>query len=441
MKSAVVIFSDDFRIKDNPALFNATLGGDKIIPLFVYDENYLGRKLGSASKVFLYNVLKSFSAILEKKYSVNLIIRKGNLIEEIKKINKIVEFDSIYFNRSYSRAQIDLESQIAKNFLEKKIYSYKAKVIFEPHEIKNKNNESYKVFTYFFKECLKNLNLIGEVLPEPKKINSIKNIQSLSLDDLDLIPPNQGKWPVNIVNDWSFDYYEIEKNANKFLEKKIESYNNDRNYLSLDATSKLSPYFRFGMMSPRLIFCAAQNYKNSYQFLSEIGWREFAYNAAYYNQNIHQEELKDPYKNFQWENNKAFLKKWQYFATGFDIIDAAMAELYYTGTMHNRARMIVASFLIKDLLVDWRLGEQWFWDCLFDADWAVNPFSWQWVFGSGYDAAPYFRIFNPHLQSEKFDKDKIYIKKWLKDKGKTIPIVDHDQRKKITLEIYKKTLR
>ena len=422
-KVAVVLFSDDFRIKDNPAFYNANLSDYKIIPLFIYNSNYLGREIGEASKVFLHFILKNFSNLLFLKYGQKLIIKNGDVIAIIKDIQKEIPFETIFFNHSYTEFQIKVENEIKNNFSCK---SFKAKLIFEPTQIRE-----LKVFTPFWKECLKNIHDVGEVLPEPSSVD-MQNCSSILLEDLNLLP--KLNWWKDMHSFWNFDYQKINSDYELFFQNKIENYKETRNSLDLDGVSKFSPYIRFGVFSVRDLFLRSLN--RSPAFNSEIGWREFAFHTLFKNQNLSSKEVKSEFSNFLWDNNKNFLLKWQKGETGEDIVDAGMKELWKTGFMHGRARMICASFVIKDLLIDWKIGEKWFWDCLIDACPAVNPFSWQWVFGSGYDSAPYFRIFNPKLQKEKFDPSGTYVKKW-NTKPKLIGIVNHDVCKKEALLRYK----
>jgi deoxyribodipyrimidine photo-lyase len=416
---AVVLFSDDLRLEDNPALFYAVSQGYQILPLFIYNANYLGRELGEASKVFLHNILKSFNLELNH----NLTIKKGDVIEVLSQIQQEVGFKKIFFNRSYVKTQIDAEEKIAKHFSHQ---SFKAKLIFEPSEVRQ-----IKVFTPFWKECLSKIDTISKPLPAPKELDFIK-ISSLKLAELNLLP--KINWWQKCLSHWSFSYQEISQKVNNFFDKKSHLYAEKRNNLHEDGVSYFSPYIRFGVLSPRILFW--KGYEKSTIFTSELGWREFAFHTLFYNQDLWRKELKPEYQAFEWDDNENILKKWQKGETGEEIIDASMNELWETGFMHNRARMISASFLIKDLLTNWRKGEEWFWNCLFDACPAVNPFSWQWVFGSGYDASPYFRVFNPKLQQEKFDPQRVYVKKWLKKAS--FPIVDHEVQRKICLERYKK---
>lgn len=439
MKTAIVIFSDDFRIEDNPALYFACKNYENIILLYCYNENYLGRKLGSSAKVFLFYVLKSFDNLLKKNYNINLIFKEGNIIKVLQEISQKMKIDGIYFNHSYTKEQIEIEDKIKNEFERIEIISYKAKLLFEPWEIKvQSTGDYYKVFTPFSKECLRSLSLISKTLKKPDLISSQHNITSLAIEDLNLLPKNEGNWHNEMIKFWTFDYEEIKNNFNLFVKDKLHQYRVNRNFPNENCNAKISPYLRFGVLSVRKCFnlIPIDYIISDNQFTLEILWREFAYHVMFYNQNIANEELKKNYKNFQWNKNEDFFKKWKEGKTGFEIVDAGMRELWITGFMHNRIRMIVASFLTKDLLLNWKLGEQWFWETLVDADVAVNPFSWQWTFGSGFDAAPYFRIFNPNLQQERFDQKKEYCKKWLNNTEKE-RTVDHDIQRKIALERYK----
>ena len=428
---SIVLFSDDFRIEDNPALYNASLQSSKIIPVYIYNEDYVGRKIGAASKVFLFSVLNSFSNLLKEEYGCNLIIRKGAKIEELKNITKETGAKKIFFNKSYTAKEVALEDEMKGNF---ECESFKAKVIFDPTEIRE-----IKVFTPFWKECLRHSEVVRAVLPKPNHIKAFEGLKSLKIEDLNLLPKQ--KWATDLLQCWEFNYHKINNNLKYFIKNKLKNYKDERNIPSLNSTSKLSAYIRFGVISVNSIFHEVVG-KSDF-FASELGWREFAFSSMFrmhktllhVKQNLWEEELKPEFKNFKFDANSHFLEKWQKGETGEPLVDAGMKELWYTGYMHNRVRMIAASFLIKDLLINWKNGEAWFWDTLCDACPAVNPFSWQWVFGSGYDASPFFRIFNPSLQMEKFDPESKYINKW---NNKTcIPLVNHEESRKLALIRYK----
>jgi deoxyribodipyrimidine photo-lyase len=284
--------------------------------------------------------------------------------------------------------------------------------------------------------------LLRPLSPHPESFQGIE-IASLKIDDLNLLPVNQGDWHIKLAKFHIFDYDVIEQSFDNFINSKLKLYEQDRNNLESNSNAIISHYLRFGILSPRVCFHKALlSTGGANQFLLELLWREFAYYTLFFNKNIAKDEIKQPYSKFHWDNNSSFIEKWKKSQTGYDIVDAAMNELYTTGLMHGRARMITASFFIKDLLCDWRLGEEWFWDTLVDADPAINPFSWQWVFGSGLDAAPYFRIFNPQTQAQRFDPNLSYRKKWL-----NLPtynhynqIISHEIQRDIAMQRYKKIL-
>jgi deoxyribodipyrimidine photo-lyase len=458
MSTAIVLFCDDFRVVDNPALYYACEKYDNIIPLYIYKKDYLGRDLGSAASVFLHHVILSFDDLLKKEYNINLVIKSGELIDIIDEIIADNKIDAIYFNESYSKHQIEMESSIKKKYKDIDVKSFIAKILFHPDSIKNKSRNNFQVFTPFSKECILNEDKIGNILEKPLKIKSVHNLRSLNFNDLNLLPQMEGNWHEKIISHWSFNYDDIEKKYLDFVDNKIQNYASDRNIPSINGTSKISPYLRFGILSPKWCYKIASfrhkingyelphntyikdgekvSIKNN-QFILELLWREFAYHSAFYFDDIHLMEIKSQYSAFSWKNDLVLFEKWKNSSTGFDIVDAGMGEIWNTGYMHNRVRMIVASFLIKDLLVDWRIGEQYFWDTLVDADYAINPFSWQWVFGSGLDAAPYFRIFNPDLQAEKFDPNLEYRKKWLDKKGVMLRCIDHNVQKDVAMKLYK----
>jgi deoxyribodipyrimidine photo-lyase len=435
MSVAVVLFSDDFRINDNQAFHCAVEENQIVIPIYIYNENYLGRPLGAASKVFLHYTLLSFDKLLNTEYNIRLIIRSGDYIEQLKKLFLENKFDQIYFNRSYSNAQIQVEQNIKDSFKSIQVKDFKAKTLFDPWDIMTGQDSYFKVFTPFSKQCLRKTDLIGKIFSKPVKNISSVVLESIDINDLNLLPKNQGEWYKNVVKDLTFNHDEIESNYISFVNN-IDEYPAARNNPALNKTSKISQYLRFGLISPRLCFDIAFIAAGEYnQFILELLWREFAFHVMYYNQDIHLYELKQNYSHFKWDHNPIFIKKWQKGQTGFPIVDAGMKELNQTGLMHNRVRMITASFLIKDLLTDWRIGEEYFWDRLIDACPAVNPFSWQWVFGSGFDAAPYFRIFNPELQQKRFDPEYQYCNKWIKNNSEQI--VKHDIQKNIAMQRYK----
>jgi deoxyribodipyrimidine photo-lyase len=277
----------------------------------------------------LHKVLESFNSLLKKEYGVNLIIKKGNSVDAIKEILNQTPLHGVYFNHSYTLKQIQNEALIRNEFKHLDVQSFKAKVLFEPWEIKTLKNEYFRVFTPFSKECIKKIDLIQEAFPKPLQISNNINLESVSLEELNLLPKNEGNWYENILKHWNFEHYEIERNFMDFINQKVNFYSENRNIPAKNGNANISPYLRFGMLSPKFCFQAASIMTSSYnnQFNLELLWREFAYHVAYYNHNIATQELKEEYGKFIWDNDPEFLKKWQQDKTGFDIMDARMNEL------------------------------------------------------------------------------------------------------------------
>ncbi len=471
-KSALILFDCDLRIIDNPAFFHALKNHQKILPLFILDEKNK-RKFGGASKWFLHNALEALSEKLENKYSLKLILKKGDSLKILEEIFTTKKIAAIYYNKLCEPYNIKLQNHI-KELSEKNsiaVFDFKSQTLFDFDAIKTQAGSHFKVFTPFFNECKKNFDKIEKLLPEPSS-HEISGLNEFLSDDLELLPKKN--WADNFTKNWIFDYKKIQKNLDDFCSKKILNYKQARDIPDLGGTSKISPYLSFGMISPKQIFWQIQNFvitqnktndENINQYLAELCWREFCHHLLFHFPQLPTKSFKKEFDKFPWQKNDELLKKWQKGQTGYPIVDAGMRELWISGTMHNRVRMIVASFLIKDLMIDWREGEEWFWDCLVDANLANNVANWQWVAGSGADAAPYFRIFNPTLQGERFDSEGNYVRKWLPEiaklpnkfihkpwladkktleyckielgKNYPKPIVDHAKARELALAVFK----
>lgn len=468
-KTALILFSLDLRESNNPAFFYAAKNCQEILPLFIFDEKNL-RKNGQASKWFLHHVLEDFSKNLAEKFHLKLLQKKGDSLEILAQIFAAKKIDEIYFNNQLEPDAAKLQLAV-KNLAEKNsvtVFSFDSQTLFHPSEINTGTKTPFKVFTPFWKECLRNVKKIAAPLPAPNTA-LVQLEHNFKSDDLKLLP--QKNWAKKFEGIWQFDAKKIRKNLSQFLDEKISNYKAARDFPSIEGTSQISPYLHFGVISIQEIFFAALQKTPSAgltQFLAELGWREFCHHLLFHFPNLPTKNFQQKFDKFPWlddANAAPLLQKWQMGKTGFPIVDAGMRELWATGFMHNRVRMIVASFLVKDLLVDWKKGEEWFWDCLLDANLANNVANWQWVAGSGADAAPYFRIFNPTLQGERFDEEGIYVKKWLPELkklpkkfihapwladektlefcgvelGKTYPkpMLDHAKAREMALLIYK----
>jgi len=297
--------------------------------------------------------------------------------------------------------------------------SFNSLLLWEPWEVLKSDKTPYKVFTPFYRKGCMKASFPREPLPVPEKLSLIKDINSSSIEKLGLLPVI--KWYSSLENHWKIGEENAQDVLKNFLEGNLDKYKESRNFPTKNHTSHLSPYLHFGEISPNQIWYKTQ-YKrllgpsldnDADRFLSELGWREFSYYMLYHFPDIPTQNLQKKFDQFPWQSNTELLQSWQKGQTGYPIIDAGMRELWQTGYMNNRVRMIVGSFLTKNLLLDWRHGAAWFWDCLVDADLANNSASWQWVAGTGVDPAPYFRIFNPIIQGEKFDPEGTYTRRFI----------------------------
>lgn len=412
-KTAIIWFRQDLRINDNPAFAYALENFDSILGLYIHDKK--PRESGGASKWFLHYTLENFSNSLKNSHKVDLIFKKGDSEKILEKVINEVNPDGVFWNRIYEPENIKRDKKIKETIKKAEIdvKSFNGSLLVEPWQIKNGSGEYYKVFTSFYKKAISDHKPREIIENSKKQSKSLRtNITSLKLEELNLLP-QKPDWSKKMLDYWNFGEEAAAENLDEFLNGKVSDYKNNRDIPSIEGTSKLSPYLHFGVISPHQIFHKAENLKNSEKFISEIYWREFSYNLMFNFEKMDQENFRPEFDNFPWQNNKEFLHKWQSGNTGYPIVDAGMRELWETGWMHNRVRMIVGSFLTKHLLTHWKAGEKWFWDTLVDASPANNTASWQWIAGCGADAAPYFRIFNPVKQGEKFDPDGDYVKRWV----------------------------
>ncbi|MDG1436169.1 MAG: deoxyribodipyrimidine photo-lyase [Rickettsiaceae bacterium] len=415
MIKSICWFRQDLRIHDNPALYNASKEGE-VLPLYILDEDLPSEEaLGAASKVWLHHSLES----LNKNLDSNLIVKKGKPAEILMELVDLYSIDDIHWNRCYEPSSINRDKAIKKIFEEKGIdtKSYNGSLLWEPWDVLKDDGTPYKIFTPFYRRASLNGPELREVLPKPKKISYIGEESPTNISDLGLLPSIE--WNKKIEGIWSIGEDVAYKRLDSFLEDGLEGYREGRNFPSKNNVSCLSPYLHFGEISPNYIWNKVSSQKNNYyiqdteHFCSEIAWREFSYYLLYHFPGLPKHNLNQKFNVFPWQEDEHLLKLWQRGKTGIPIIDAGMRQLWETGYMHNRVRMIVASFLVKNLLINWRCGAKWFWDCLVDADLANNSASWQWVAGCGTDASPYFRIFNPVTQAQKFDPEGEYIRKYV----------------------------
>jgi deoxyribodipyrimidine photo-lyase len=429
-KPIIVWFRDDLRLADQPALAAAKAHGGPVLCVYVLDEVSAGlRPLGGASRWWLHHSLEQLAASLSK-IGARLDLLKGASDQIIPKLAQAVGADHVVWTRRYGAAEIALDSKI-KTLLKQQgvtAESFKGQLLFEPWELQTKAGGPFKVFTPFWRAAL----ALGDgeaPLKAPTKLNGLDwdaaSGKTQSLASLKLLP-TKPDWAGGLRKSWQVGEAGARARLSDFLEVGLAHYAEERDRADRDSTSRLSPHLRFGEISPKQILWAARHAgmagsigpRNVDKFVAEIGWREFSYHLLYHFPKLREDNFQPRFDDFPWgKANKKTLSLWHKGQTGYPIVDAGMRELWQTGTMHNRVRMIVASFLIKHLMIDWREGEDWFWDTLCDADPASNPASWQWVAGSGADAAPYFRIFNPIIQGEKFDPDGLYVRRYVPELG------------------------
>ncbi len=403
-------FRQDLRISDNPGLF-AAAQNSKILPIYILDDNEAGiSKMGEASKWWLHHSLNSLNQSLDNKLNTYI----GNAKEIILKLIKEHNVTGIYWNKCYEpwRIEQDKNIEIMLKSMNIACKSFNASLLWQPEEIATQDNKAYKVYTPFYRKCLQT-KLHRDIIPIPNQLELIKDT---SIEKLKLLPDIE--WYKEMEESWKIGEEAAQAKLTNFINKGLAGYEEGRNFPAQRHTSQLSPHLHFGEISPNQIWQKAVQSKDNECFLKEIVWREFSYYLLYHFPELPRKNFQTKFDNFPWLDDKKLLKAWQQGKTGYPIVDAGMRELWQTGYMHNRVRMIVGSFLVKNLLLHWHHGEEWFWDCLVDADLASNSASWQWVAGSGADAAPYFRIFNPILQGEKFDKDGEYTRKFVPELAK-----------------------
>ncbi|ADE54924.1 cryptochrome/photolyase family protein [Coraliomargarita akajimensis] len=415
---AIVWFRNDLRFSDNAALAAAIAEGNAILPVFIRDQVSEGRwPMGAASKWWLHESLKRFAQSWNS-CGGDLIFRNGDSLAELRAIAAESGATSIYWNRRYEGHLREQDAQIKRELFEDglEVKSYNSSLLNEPHTIGNKEGRPYKVYTPYFK-AVKDRPVARPVVPDLTAMAFPDELpQSLALDALDLLPSNQ--WYRKFESKWEPSEEGAKQQVDEFLSLRVERYDTDRDRPDLDGTSALSPYLHFGQIGPRqlvheLELRADLEEQGPFIFLKEIYWREFAYNVLYHFPRTAESPLQPQYESFPWEQNADLLSLWKRGKTGYPIVDAGMRQLWQTGWMHNRVRMIVSSLLVKHLLQDWKEGARWFWDTLVDADLASNTLGWQWSGGCGADAAPYFRIFNPMIQGKKFDPEALYVRRFV----------------------------
>jgi deoxyribodipyrimidine photo-lyase len=437
---AIVWFRDDQRLADNPALATAAQSRRPLVCLYVHDEESDGiRALGGAARWWLSGSLAALQQDLARRGGTLTILR-GPAGETIEALAKEVGAGAVYWNRRYDQPGQTIDSRIKAALRQKDIFveSFNGHLLREPWSVTSRAGTPFRVFTAYWRAASA-LGAPAAPLAIPKALRFHALPESLSartvvLDDLAL-EPRTPDWAGSLRAAWQRSEAAAQARLGAFLETGLAGYASRRDSPAEPATSRLSPYLRFGNISARQVWHAVNaalatnatpaRQADADKFLTELGWRDFCYHLLHDFPDLGRRNVRAEFDALPWRVDHASLRAWQRGSTGYPIVDAGMRELWATGTMHNRVRMIAASFLVKDLLIDWRDGEAWFWDTLVDADPANNPANWQWVAGSGADAAPYFRIFNPILQGEKFDPDGVYVKRWVPELARLPPALLH----------------
>lgn len=467
----IMWFRGDLRLADNPALLSACATGTPVLPVFVYDESATTRPLGGAARWWLDKSLKALSSDL-REFGVQLILGRGVALDVLSSLVAETGARQIVWNRLYDPGSVARDREIKESLSAAGVScrSFNAGLLNEPWEISTGAGGPFKVFSAFWRQAEPRA-AASNPLPKPHSISPFRG--AVVGDQLEAwsLHPRTPDWSGGF-RCWTPGEDGAQRQLQRFIQDGLEHYVVARDRPDQNGTSRLSPHLRFGEIGPRQAWAAARdaaalgvNGRAVETFQKELGWREFNYHLLFNFPQTVNNNLNARFDRFPWRSAPEELTAWREGRTGFPIVDAGMRQLWATGWMHNRVRMIVASFLIKDLLIDWRDGEAWFWDTLVDADIASNVGGWQWVAGTGADAAPYFRVFNPVLQGEKFDADGAYVRRWAPELkrlpsgaihapwrvdpeslkraevrlGVTYPspIVDHAKARDRALEIYK----
>jgi deoxyribodipyrimidine photo-lyase len=423
MSPTIVWFRQDLRLADNPALRAACERGAPVIPLYIWAPEEEGDwPPGGASRFWLHHSLYSLDESLRRLGS-RLVIRHGPTLPTLFDLIRGTGADGVFWNRRYEPPIVERDTRLKHSLMEAGVQavSCKSALMFEPHEVRTGAGAPFKVFTPFWRQCLKQPEAQAP-LPAPASMAAPGRWpDSLPLQTLRLEP--RIRWGENIRRHWRIGEQGAQQRLHDFIADDVDRYTQMRDRPDIRGVSRLSPFLHFGELSPRQVWTAVSRREQAAGrmtvsaaaagFLRQLIWREFAHHLLVHFPATGTQPLRQQFAAFPWHDNAAALKRWERGQTGYPIVDAGMRELWTIGWMHNRVRMIVASFLVKDLLVHWLHGARWFWDTLVDADLANNTLGWQWTAGCGADAAPYFRIFNPVTQARRFDPDGAYVRKWV----------------------------
>ena len=423
----LVWFQSDLRLADHRALQAALAAGAPVIPVFILDDSAAGSWVpGGASRWWLHGSLASLARDLEHRGS-RLILRRGGTLAELHKLVTETGALAVHFSRRYEPAARMLEDEVKSGLdpIGVACKRFGGSLLFEPESVRSKTNDVYKVFTPFWRAaCAGDTPRLAAAAPKRLPTPATWPVSD-KLETWGLLPTSPD-WAGGLRDGWTPGETGAQEQLTLFMADALTAYKEDRDRPDRPGTSRLSPHLHFGEISPAMIWHeikATQTMQprteaSAAKFLAEIGWREFSYHLLFNFPHLPETAFRADFAGFPWRDDAARLRAWQRGETGYPIVDAGMRQLRQTGWMHNRVRMVVASFLVKHLLIPWQAGEAWFWDNLVDADLASNAASWQWVAGCGADAAPYFRIFNPMTQGEKFDPDGGYVRTFVPELAK-----------------------
>jgi len=417
---ALVLFRNDLRVADNGALWAASQTDKPVLAVYIHGEEGKGfRAHGGASLWWRHHSLKALDTKL-RNLGIRFVLQRGTTRRIVDELIERTGADAVFWNRRYEPACVTADTAMKGALRERGVRaeSFDGELLHEPSKLLTGAGSFYKVYTPFWKSLTSGPDPRDPIDPPTSLAAYSGKVFSIRLDDL--VPlPAKPDWAGGMRESWMPGEDGAQALLDEFLKDGLDGYADGRDFPGRSATSRLSPHLAHGEITPHQLFAALRERKiaasgdDVAKFRKEIAWREFCRHLLFHNPNLHDRNVQPSFDAFPWVTDETALRAWQRGMTGYPIVDAGMRELWHTGTMHNRVRMIAASFLTKHLMMDWREGERWFWDTLVDADPGSNPANWQWVAGSGADAAPYFRIFNPTLQGQKFDPDGVYVRRFV----------------------------